>query len=293
MFNDMLAKYVVLHEDDVGMTHGANVAFAETVAAGGCSAGSVMVPCPWFTEAARRFGSDQCFDLGVHLTLNSEAQGYRWRPLTGSTANNGLCDSDGYFWAEVSDVRKNADPNAVLAEFRAQIEQALASGIDVTHLDAHMGTALCPEFVECYGRVAEDFRLPILLLSDYMTYSPVDYSGPIESTSAYDAVREAALVRGNPIFQRVIETPWDRIRPAEEVYEEIFAGIKPGLTFLSLHFNAPGDFEVIVPNEAHIRTEEYALFRSEEISKWIERYGLTPIGFREVRDAMRSLAPLV
>ena len=44
-------RAVVIHEDDVGMSHGANAAFAELSAMGACSAGSVMPPCPWFPEA--------------------------------------------------------------------------------------------------------------------------------------------------------------------------------------------------------------------------------------------------
>ena len=66
---------------------------------------------------------------------------YRWRPLTG-VSKEGLTDPDGYFWAEVPDVRRNADPEAVERELRAQVEAALAAGIDVTHLDCHMGTAM-------------------------------------------------------------------------------------------------------------------------------------------------------
>ena len=45
-------KRVVIHEDDVGMSHGANTAFVELSQLGTCSSGSVMVPCPWFPEAA-------------------------------------------------------------------------------------------------------------------------------------------------------------------------------------------------------------------------------------------------
>ena len=43
-------KALVIHEDDVGMTHGSNVAFRELSARGVVSSGSVMVPCPWFPE---------------------------------------------------------------------------------------------------------------------------------------------------------------------------------------------------------------------------------------------------
>src|SRR5690242_14373255 len=91
-------RLVVIHEDDVGMTHGANVAFSELSALGTCSAGSVMVPCPWFPEAVEMAAANGALDFGVHLTLNSEKRPYRWRPLTGGSRAAGLTDELGYFW---------------------------------------------------------------------------------------------------------------------------------------------------------------------------------------------------
>ena len=75
----------------------------------------------------------------MHLTLNSEKQPYRWRPLTNPPRSAGLTDEAGYFWSTVPAVRKHAAPEAVEAELRAQIDAALAAGIDVTHLDAPHG----------------------------------------------------------------------------------------------------------------------------------------------------------
>ena len=48
--------------------------------------GSVMVPCPWFPEIARIARERPDMDLGGHLTLTSEWDDFRWRPLTGSSA---------------------------------------------------------------------------------------------------------------------------------------------------------------------------------------------------------------
>ena len=61
-------RCVVIHEDDVAMTHGANTAFAELSALGSCSAGSVMVPCPWFPEAAEMASTNNIISvvLGQH-----------------------------------------------------------------------------------------------------------------------------------------------------------------------------------------------------------------------------------
>src|SRR2546421_10608625 len=134
-------KRVVIHEDDVGMSHGANAAFVELSGLGTCSSGSVMVPCPWFPEAAEIAARDPRLDLGVHLTLTSEQKPYRWRPLTAPPPSAGMTDKFGYFWPDVPTARR-ASPAAVEAELRAQIETAVAAGIDITH----MGTAQMPEF---------------------------------------------------------------------------------------------------------------------------------------------------
>ena len=54
----VMARRVVIHQDDVGMCHGANVAFLELSARGTVTSGSVMVPCPWFAEIAEWAAAD-------------------------------------------------------------------------------------------------------------------------------------------------------------------------------------------------------------------------------------------
>lgn len=277
-------KRIVIHEDDVGMTHGANAAFVELSKLGTCSSGSVMVPCPWFPEAVEIAAANPSLDLGVHLTLTSEQKPYRWRPLTAPPASAGLTDALGYFWPDVPTARRAA-PDAVEAELRAQIETALSAGIDVTHFDAHMGTAQMPEFVKIFRRLGREYRVPVLLVKDLSLYNPASYAGPLD-TARYDAEVAAARAEGDPIFEQVFETPWGRTTDAETAYRSIFEKIPEGLSFLSMHFNTPGDFEVIGP-DAHIRTEEYALFRTPHVGGWVEEFGLEVIGMRDLRELVR------
>lgn len=282
-------KRVVIHEDDVGMTHGANSAFAELSGCGTCSSGSVMVPCPWFPEAAAIAAKNPSLDLGIHLTLTSEQEPYRWRPLTAPPSSAGLTDELGYFWPDVPAARR-ASPAAVEAELRAQIEIALAAGIDATHLDAHMGTAQMPEFLAIYRRLGREFRLPVLLVKSLERYNPASYAGPVDK-AAYARVMAAAQDEGDVVFDLVCETPWARTTAAEVAYRSMFAEIGEGLTYLSLHFNAPGDFEVINPSSARIRTEEFQLFRGASVVRWIDELGLEVIGMRAFRDEIRSRPP--
>ncbi|MGO9755709.1 MAG: polysaccharide deacetylase family protein [Roseiarcus sp.] len=280
-------RAVVIHEDDVGMSHGANAAFAELSAMGACSAGSVMAPCPWFPEAIEMARANSSLDLGVHLTLNSEKKPYRWRPLTNPPRSAGLTDEAGFFWSNVPAVRKNAAPEAVELELRAQIDVALAAGLDVTHLDGHMGAAMMPEFVEIYYRLGRDYNLPILLVRDLERFNPMSYAGPA-STENYDRVVARARSLDEPIFDLVIESPWSRKTDAATAYRAMFDDIPEGLTYLSLHFNAPGDFEVIEPEFAHIRTEEYAFFRSGRVRELIVQHGIEVVGMRQIRERLRE-----
>jgi predicted glycoside hydrolase/deacetylase ChbG (UPF0249 family) len=281
-------RALVIHEDDVGMTHGCNVAFAELSARGVVSSGSVMAPCPWFPEVLAMAAANPKLDIGVHLTLNSEKQPYKWRPLTAPPKSAGLTDEFGYLWQDVRSVRHNAAPEAVEAELRAQIDTALAGGIDVTHLDAHCGAVMSPEFIDIYRRLGEDYDLPIVVMSRFAGGNPRPPGVPA-LPSAFSAFAADAAARGEPVFDLFYETPWDRTAEAEGVYQDIFGCTTEGLNFFAFHFNAPGDYEAVEPEFARFRIDEYMLFSSGKIEPIIAELGIELIGMREVRDRRREL----
>ena len=280
---------IVLHQDDVGMCHGANVAFSELSALGSITSGSVMVPCPWFREAAEMAAANKSLDLGVHLTLTAEKEFYRWRPLTSAGKSSGLVDDDGYLWRDVSSVRRNANVDAVALELRAQIDFALASGFDVTHLDAHMGATLAPEFCAIYIALGVEYRLPVLLTKKLSQYGPNNHITGVSDERFEGFINFAEQTR-QPIFDRVLETDFGRPSTqslAPDAYQKMFTKSKTGLTFAALHPNAPGEVEVIEPNQFHVRTQEYEIFSSKDYLTWLTKNEITPIGMRELRDAMR------
>ena len=280
-------RAVVIHEDDVGMTHGSNVAFRELSARGVVSSGSAMAPCPWFPETCEMAAADPSLDLGVHLTLNAEARPVKWRPLTAPPRSAGLTDENGYFWPDPASLRRHAHPDAVEAELRAQIDAALAGGIDVTHLDCHCGAALAPPFLPIYRRLGEDYDLPVVLMRRFEGGNPRPAGQPALAPGLIAAAEDAAAA-GEPVFDLFFETPWDRAGEAEPVYRDALAMVPEGLSFFAFHFNAPGDFEAIVPDFAHYRTDEYALFGSGRIEPMLAELGVTPIGMRELRDRRRE-----
>jgi predicted glycoside hydrolase/deacetylase ChbG (UPF0249 family) len=270
-------RRLVVHHDDLGGSHSANLAFVELCDLGVVTCGSVMVPCPWFPEMAAIARARPDLDVGVHLTLTAEFSGFRWRPLTG-IAQNGLTDSDGFFWSSVAAARQ-ASVTAVASELRAQIEGAYQAGIDVTHLDAHMGTAWQPEFVDLYAGLGKEFRLPVVLTRDVgnMALEGFDF----EPTFARLAER------GNPEFQRFLTTPFGNLAPGEGDYAAIFSKAVPGLNWGGFHFTAPGDIAMIT-DDAPTRMAEYELFKSGRAKALMEAAGLELCGMRALRDAMRA-----
>ena len=280
---------IVLHQDDVGMCHGANIAFRELSALGSITSGSVMVPCPWFREAAEMAAANKSLDLGVHLTLTAEKEFYRWRPLTSASKLSGLVDDDGYMWRDVGSVRRNANIEAVALELRAQIDFALTSGFDVTHLDAHMGATLAPEFCAIYVALGVEYRLPVLITKSLSQYGPNNHITGVSDEQFAEFVVLAEDKR-MPVFDRVLETNFGRPSTqslARDAYQEMFTKSKSGLTFAALHPNAPGEVEAIEPNQFHVRTDEYEIFSSENYLTWLAKKEINPIGMRELRDAMR------
>ncbi|MCW6511836.1 polysaccharide deacetylase family protein [Lichenifustis flavocetrariae] len=257
---------LVINIDDLGMCHGANAAYLALFQAGRCDSGSVMVPCPWFLEITAAGVADPALKLGVHLTITAEKRFYRWRPLTAPGPGSGLVDPQGYFWGSVPEVRRRADPQAVEKELRAQIDGFLAAGLTPTHLDAHQGAVLAPEFAPITIALGREYGVPILFPRTIDGYGPIHNLGPLDP--AIYADRAADLARsGALLVDRVLETPWHQDGTAEDRYRALFAEIGPGVNFMALHANAPGEIEAIEPASARIRTDEYAVLGA---SAWID-----------------------
>lgn len=147
--------------DDIGMSHGVNAAVGELLATGLPFSASLMVPTPWFLEAADMLRHRPGVSIGIHLTLNSEWEHYKWGPVSGAAAVPSLVDEHGYLHATERDFAAAAiDLGEVEHELRAQIDRALGVGLDVDYLDYHMLTAVStPALRAVVERLASDYGL--------------------------------------------------------------------------------------------------------------------------------------
>lgn len=284
-------RVAILHADDVGMCHGANAAFLDLAQSGRLTSGSVMMPCPWAPEIARVAAEDRALDLGVHLTLTSEWAGYRWGPLTRAGKASGLVDDEGYFHRTVAALAEGVVAEAAEEEMRAQIDRALGFGIDVTHLDTHMGAALSPPLIEAYCRVGRDYRLPVLLPRRADYYALVLKLDLLCANAALSEAARELEKRGMPLVDDFRMTPGVASEDSAAAYRELIETLPDGLTFVALHPNMSGDIETIVPPRAHYRTDEVRLLGSGAIAGWLEENGIGTIGMRPLRDLYREAPP--
>ncbi len=154
---------LIVRGDDMGMTHTCNLAVMKSFQEGILTCASIIVPSPWFEEAAKMCREHPEWCVGVHLTLNSEWRGYRWKPVVPYSEVPSLVDEDGYFYP-TTEAFLEASPELedVERELRAQMELALKRGIDVQYIDTHMDTARStPELREIVLNICQDYDLPL------------------------------------------------------------------------------------------------------------------------------------
>jgi predicted glycoside hydrolase/deacetylase ChbG (UPF0249 family) len=187
------APEILVRIDDIGMNHTVNTAMGELVRTGMPFSASVMVPCPWFPEAVKILNDNPQVSVGIHLTLNSEWTDYRWGPVLGATTVPSLVDENGYFFHTAAELFEHGmDIGEVESELRAQIEQALRSGLDVDYLDYHMLTAIStPELRSVVEKLAEEFGVGLSQYFGEPSVSLWDVEPDKKLVTLLDAVERA------------------------------------------------------------------------------------------------------
>ena len=217
------ARLLIIHADDLGMSHSVNRATFEAFENGWITSASILVPCPWFPEVARWARAHPNADLGIHLALNSEWTGFRWGPIASRATVASLLDADGYLPLLETDVVARARPAEIDRELRAQIDHARKSGLTLTHLDSHMATLFrTPEFFEVYRKVGADYGLPVLM-------ERLGVRGGEQSAWATNAQARALVDRVVSIPQGVAKADW------AQAYEKLLASLPPGVYQLIVH----------------------------------------------------------
>jgi len=278
-------RVLMVHADDLGMSHTVNAASMEAFRQGLVTSASVMVPCPWFLEIANFAKEHPEFDIGLHLTLTSEWKKYRWGPVASRDKVPGLMDPEGYLWRDVRSVAQHATAAEVEIELRAQIEKALATGWKPTHLDTHMGTLYARvDYWEVYAKLGREYKLPVMLMRptpEFVAEASKD-GYPITPAMLEQKEREGFVL----LDHLVTGVPGRTIAERRASYQKLLRGLQPGVTMLIVHLGLNDDELKNITNNWETRWSDYRNFTEPEMRDLIRELGIQQTTWR----AMGKLA---
>jgi predicted glycoside hydrolase/deacetylase ChbG (UPF0249 family) len=276
------AKLLIVHADDLGVTHSVNAASIHALESGGINSASLMVPCPWFPEIADYAKTHPFADFGLHLTLTSERIYYRWGPAAPRDTVPSLVDANGYFhhdWAPETRI----DPKDVETELRAQIARALAMGVKPTHLDSHQNRLFQTnkDLFEIALRLAHENNLPILIPRGWFADFPF---------------LEKSLGPKDVVIDRVI-TMEPGVPPSKwsDFYKNALQHLEPGVTEFVIHL-AYADAEMKAATRerdtwgADWRQRDFDFFSSAEFQKLLHDNQIHLITWRDIGRTMNPPA---
>ena len=283
-------RVVIIHTDDIGMCQASVDAFSELWEFGLISSGAVMVPCPWFLEAAEFAKSMPNVDLGVHLTLTSEYETYRWGPISTRDTQTGLMDHQGYFHRRSEGVWEHADPEAALLEMDEQISRALAAGISLTHIDTHMGSVAHPQFMQGYIQLAVKYGLPPMVprmsVEELIDSKDVDQ----ETAKIANALIHTLEEMGIPLIDHLsglhLDDPKNRLGQAKQV----LSSLKPGISHFIIHPAKDTPELRHITDTWDCRSADFATFMSKDLQDFILQKGIQVIGYKDLKDLMPNFA---
>ncbi len=272
-------KLLIIHADDLGVSHSENMASIEVMTNSVVTSASIMVPCPWFPEIAAYARANPNADLGLHLTLTSEWKHYKWRPVTPHDQVSSLLDDQGYLNETTAAFVKNAKAEDVERELRSQIERAKQFGIDPTHFDSHMAAAIsAPEYLKILLKLGREYKVPVHVGKEFSMIFNYDFAPHLTDK---DVVVDRTIMASGPDYKKGMDN----------FYTEQLKSIKPGLTVLLLHA-AFDNHEMQGVTVEHIdfgsawRQQDVNFFTSEKCKKLINDEKIKLITWREIRDKL-------
>lgn len=273
---------LILHIDDAGMSHGSNLGVMQSIEHGIATSFSIMMPCPWVPELVEWIQKNPSADAGLHLTMTSEWKSYRWGPLAGKPAVPGLVDEQGCLWHSVQQVCAHATPDEIEKEIRAQIERAEELGIEITHLDSHMGTLFArADYFERFLKVGIEKQIPILAVGGHMTHTMVENG---EAAKALLPLAPKIWEAGLPVIDdlHTSVTSWKMPEKNERLFK-LIQELKPGITEILFHASVMTEELPLITGSARSRHDDTQLLKDPKLKALIQERDITLTTWRELK----------
>ncbi|PKP40225.1 MAG: hypothetical protein CVT96_09820 [Bacteroidetes bacterium HGW-Bacteroidetes-13] len=277
-------KLLIIHGDDVGVSHSQNMATFAAIKNGLVTSTSMMVPPAWSAEVGELAKEIPGLDIGIHITLTNEWQNYNWGSVAGRTVVPGLVDAKGHMHPDCGPVTANASPEEVETEIRAQIKAANQMGIQPTHLDSHMGCLFYgrPEYLRVYLKIAQEYKIPAMVNTQIMEGLIRPNVGLFEGIDLNEI----------PVIDQIImEEPADYQSGTEAFYTNALQNLKPGVHIVLIHL-AFDDEEMNAVTAGHDtyhapwRQADYDFFTSEKAKEIIAKAHIKLIRWSDIQKIL-------
>jgi len=273
-------KLLIIHADDLGVSHSENIASFLAMKAGSVNSASVMMPTPWVEEVAVFKREYPEADLGLHLTLTAEWEYLKWRPLAPTEQSRTLVNDKGYFYDNCLDFGKKADPEEAAAEIRAQIELALKLGIQPTHLDTHMGCLVfnTPELFEKYLALGREYKIPVMVSRLFLQ-------------AASPAFKEKMTDKDLVLEDVHMASPQDYESGMAAYYEKTLNNLGSGVNLLLLHAGLNNaEMQAMTVNHpeygADWRQQDFDFFTSAKCAQLIKDNNIKLVTYSQIQKMM-------
>lgn len=271
-------KLLIVHADDTGLSHSENRATIQALQYGIVNSYSIMVPCPWFYEMATFAKNNFHYDHGIHLTLTCEWKNYKFGPVLPISEVPSLVDQNGHFPKKRETLKKQATPEDVKKELEAQIEKALAFGLNPTHIDSHMySVGARPEFFKIYKELGKKYKLPVLLNKQLM--------------KMVGLVPDEHLVNNDLLIDTAHFGNFEDFSTGnlENYYKNVLNHLEAGVNIILIH-PAFNDYEMQGitldhPNfGAAWRQVDFEFFTSETCSSQLKEHNIQLISWKDIKN---------
>ena len=278
-----MTRCLIVNADDFGRTQGVSDGILDAHLKGIVTSTSAMMNLPETRQhVAQALSKAPDLGIGVHLNLTAGP------PVLAAEQVPDLVDSQGLFngYAKLCARIGRLPIDQVQAEWRAQIDEMIATGVEPDHLDSHhFVVELSPELWELYLGLARDLRVPVRgPRPPRVGHQKLLPTGDSPEALSFDRAR--ALLRESGV------TTSDGLRvdfygedANQELFEHLLQQLPHGVTEVMTHPGKPDGELAKLSSYVEPRLAEFEVLTSRATRIAVEAGQINLVSFR---DALRG-----
>ena len=298
-------KKLIIAADDFGLTAGVNEAIAIACRSGIVTTASLMVTGTGYESAVDIAQREPRLDVGLHLNLT---EGH---PVAKSSTISSIADSRGFLYRHPLKLaaalfRGKVEILDLEREIRAQLEKALNSELEVTHIDGHKHVHVIPTVLGIVQRAAPEYRIAAIRLtreriprlaamlsrnrrSWRQIVKQSAFAKILSAASCLPQAKKAQAVFATPKrFYGIAQTGFLDVAAFADILDDLDSGTHE----LMCHPGYADDDLSKAPTRLHEQRErELELLTGPEVRRLLQQAGIALISYRDLVESYGNRKP--